>query len=152
MVRFRSIAYLIALPMAASSCMLLSGRCLYELRNVVAEGTLLENNLTIAAAHMVESEQRDYQPDKVQLADIRRGPQGTRDEDHVTGRSFSQVRIPDQRQLPTRLEQWIRPAKRRGKSERLLGSAVGPERDGCDLNRPAITIDRYASAAEYPEL
>lgn len=64
MVRFRSIAYLIALPMAASSCMLLSGRCLYELRNVVAEGTLLENNLTIAAAHMVESEQRDYQPDK----------------------------------------------------------------------------------------
>src|SRR5215216_31629 len=44
--------------------MLFSGRCLYELRNVIADGSVLENTLPIAAAHMVEIEQRDYQPDK----------------------------------------------------------------------------------------
>lgn len=60
----RSIALLIALPVILSNCMLLSGRCLYELRNVIADGSVLENNITIAAAHLVESEQRDYQPDK----------------------------------------------------------------------------------------
>ena len=64
MVKFRSIAFLVALPIAASNCMLLSGRCLYELRNVVADGSVLENGVTLASAHLVESEQRDYQPDK----------------------------------------------------------------------------------------
>ena len=64
MVKIRSIAFLIALPLVASNCMLLSGRCLYELRNVVADGSNLENNIPIAVAHLVESEQRDYQPDK----------------------------------------------------------------------------------------
>ena len=60
----RSFLILSALPVFFSSCSLLSGRCLYELRNVIADGTVLENNVETASAHLVESEQRDYQPDK----------------------------------------------------------------------------------------
>ena len=47
-----------------TNCTLLSGRCLYELRNVNAQGSLIENSITIATAQIVETEQRDYQPDK----------------------------------------------------------------------------------------
>jgi hypothetical protein len=64
MVKIRSLVFFIALPLAASNCMLLSGRCLYEIRSVLVEGRALENNVMIAAAHLIESEQRDYQPDK----------------------------------------------------------------------------------------
>ncbi len=64
LLKLRSLMALAAAPLIFSNCGLLSGRCLYELRNVVAEGSLVENNVTIAVAHLVESEQRDYQPDK----------------------------------------------------------------------------------------
>jgi hypothetical protein len=47
-----------------TNCMLLSGRCVYELRNVNAQGSVIENGITIATAQIVASEQRDYQPDK----------------------------------------------------------------------------------------
>jgi len=50
---------LLALPVVLSNCMLLSGRCLYEIRNVIANGST-----DAAEAHLVETEQRDYQPDK----------------------------------------------------------------------------------------
>jgi hypothetical protein len=53
------IRWLLTLPVVLSNCMLLNGRCLYEIRNVIADG-----NTEIAAAHIVETEQRDYQPDK----------------------------------------------------------------------------------------
>jgi hypothetical protein len=39
--------------------MLFNGKCLFESRNVIVDGTA-----DVAAAHLVESEQRDYQPDK----------------------------------------------------------------------------------------
>ena len=44
--------------------MLLSGRCLYELRNVIASGTFAENSIEIASARLIEGEQRDYEPNK----------------------------------------------------------------------------------------
>lgn len=59
-------SYFLLAPAALffTNCMLLSGRCVYELRNVNAEGTVVENSVIIAAASLTESEQRDYQPDK----------------------------------------------------------------------------------------
>ena len=62
--RFKSILALLAVPMAFSSCMLFSGRCLYENRNVIAEGQRLDNNMVIASAQLILHEQRDYEPDK----------------------------------------------------------------------------------------
>jgi hypothetical protein len=53
------VRWLVALPVVLSNCMLFNGRCLFESRNVIADGTA-----DVAAAHIVESEQRDYQPDK----------------------------------------------------------------------------------------
>lgn len=44
--------------------MILSGRCVYELRGVNTSGMYTENNVEIASAELVESEQRDSEPDK----------------------------------------------------------------------------------------
>jgi hypothetical protein len=49
----------LALAVILSGCGILSGRCLYELRNVNADG-----GTDVASVHLMESEQRDYQPDK----------------------------------------------------------------------------------------
>ena len=62
--RIHSNLTLLALPLIFSNCMLLSGRCLYENRNVIAEGQRLDNNMVIAAAQLILHEQRDYEPDK----------------------------------------------------------------------------------------
>jgi len=42
--------WLLALPVVLSNCMLLSGRCLYEIRNVIADGST-----DVADAHLVET-------------------------------------------------------------------------------------------------
>jgi hypothetical protein len=44
--------------------MILSGRCIYEIRVVGTNGTLSENGTVIATAEVIESEQRDTDPDK----------------------------------------------------------------------------------------
>ena len=62
--RLKSILTVLAVPAALSNCMLFSGRCLYENRNVIAEGQRLENNVVIASAQLILHEQRDYEPDK----------------------------------------------------------------------------------------
>ena len=62
--KVRSILALIALPLVFSDCMLLSGRCIYELRNVNAQGRVLENNVEVAHAQLVLGEQRDHEPNK----------------------------------------------------------------------------------------
>jgi hypothetical protein len=64
MQKLRATLSIAAAAILVSNCSILSGRCLYERRNVIADGTVVENNVEIAAAHFVESEQRDYQPDK----------------------------------------------------------------------------------------
>ncbi len=64
MTKLRGFVSIASAAILFSNCSVLSGRCLYELRNVIADGSVLENNIEIAAAHFVESEQRDYQPDK----------------------------------------------------------------------------------------
>ena len=64
MIKIRPYILIAPLALLFNNCMLLSGRCVYELRNVNAEGTLVENNVIVAAASVMESEQRDYQPDK----------------------------------------------------------------------------------------
>lgn len=53
----RSISFAVAGLLAG--CGILSGKCLYEQRNVNADG-----GVALAAVHLQESEQRDYQPDK----------------------------------------------------------------------------------------
>jgi hypothetical protein len=62
--RLQPILALLALPLVFSGCSLLSGRCLYEVRNVIADGRVMENNVEIASAQLILHEQRDYQPDK----------------------------------------------------------------------------------------
>ena len=64
MKKFRPYVVLVPLAVFFTNCMLLSGRCVYELRNVNAEGSILENGGILVAASVTESEQRDYQPDK----------------------------------------------------------------------------------------
>jgi hypothetical protein len=64
MQRIRSIAAMTVLSIAVSGCSALSGRCLYESRNVVAPGSVLVNSSDSAYATLSAHEQRDYQPDK----------------------------------------------------------------------------------------
>ena len=44
--------------------MLLSGRCLYEIRGVNAAGSVATSATDSASALLVDSEQRDYEPDR----------------------------------------------------------------------------------------
>ena len=58
-------AALLALsPLIASNCMLLNGRCLYELRNAYVTGSIATSGADSASAMLVQSEQRDYEPDR----------------------------------------------------------------------------------------
>jgi hypothetical protein len=45
-------------------CSILSGRCLYELRNVNAQGAVAISGADSAFASVIVGEQRDYEPDK----------------------------------------------------------------------------------------
>jgi hypothetical protein len=64
MITIRRFLGIVAIPLVASNCMALSGRCLYELRGVVASGKVDESGTEIAAAELNLGEQRDYEPDK----------------------------------------------------------------------------------------
>lgn len=64
MTTVRRLLAIVAIPLIASNCMILSGRCLYELRGVVASGAVLESGTSLAAAEVNLGEQRDYEPDK----------------------------------------------------------------------------------------
>ena len=44
--------------------MLLSGRCIYESRNVITTGALTESGVSILSAQVIVHEQRDADPDK----------------------------------------------------------------------------------------
>jgi hypothetical protein len=55
---------LLALAVVVSSCNILSGRCLYELRNAQVYGAASLGGTDSLAANIIETEQRDYQPDK----------------------------------------------------------------------------------------
>lgn len=53
-----------ALAPLLGSCSILSGRCLYELRSVIAEGSVRLSGTDSVHVQLIEDEQRDYQPDK----------------------------------------------------------------------------------------
>ncbi|HKY96872.1 MAG TPA: hypothetical protein VJL35_03380 [Gemmatimonadaceae bacterium] len=55
---------LFGIAVLASGCNVLSGRCLYELRNAQAFGSVSLGGTDSLTANVVETEQRDYQPDK----------------------------------------------------------------------------------------
>lgn len=63
----------LAVPLLLSNCLLLSGRCVYELRGVNTAGSFIENGTEIAYAELIEDEQRDSEPDKNMSWQIR-GP------------------------------------------------------------------------------
>jgi hypothetical protein len=48
----------------ASNCMLLNGRCIYEIRSVQASGRVEENGTELAAGRVSQSERRDSDPEK----------------------------------------------------------------------------------------
>jgi hypothetical protein len=48
----------------ASNCMLLNGRCIYELRGLHATGSVEENSIEILSGEITLSEQRDSDPNK----------------------------------------------------------------------------------------
>ena len=52
------------LPLITASCSALSGRCLYESRQVLAEGAASVNGTDSVHVQLILHEQRDYQPDK----------------------------------------------------------------------------------------
>jgi hypothetical protein len=54
----------LAVVTAVAGCSIFSGRCLYETRNVNAEGAIAISGADSAFASVIVSEQRDYQPDK----------------------------------------------------------------------------------------
>jgi len=56
--------FLLGIVVLASGCNILSGRCLYELRNAQAFGGVSLGGNDSLTANIVETEQRDYQPDK----------------------------------------------------------------------------------------
>jgi hypothetical protein len=51
-------------PLLLSNCMILSGRCLYELRGVGASGSFVFSPTDSVSADVIVDEQRDYEPDK----------------------------------------------------------------------------------------
>ena len=53
-----------ALGLVASNCMLLNGKCIYELRGLHATGSVQENSVEILAGEITLSEQRDSDPNK----------------------------------------------------------------------------------------
>jgi hypothetical protein len=55
---------LAAISLAASNCMLLSGRCVYELRGVNTSGSVLITSSDSVHAELTVDEQRDFEPDK----------------------------------------------------------------------------------------
>ena len=55
---------LTAMCFAASNCMLLSGRCVYELRGVNTSGSTLITSIDSVHAEVIVDEQRDFEPDK----------------------------------------------------------------------------------------
>lgn len=59
----RTLLLLAILPLT-SGCLALSGRCLYELRNAQAYGAISLGGADSLTATIIETEQRDYQPDK----------------------------------------------------------------------------------------
>jgi hypothetical protein len=70
MLTIRRLLAIVAIPLIASNCMALSGRCLYEARGIVANGSVIENGTQIAAAELNLHEQRDYRPDKTLIWSI----------------------------------------------------------------------------------
>ena len=64
MKRVLRLGAIVVATMLSSSCMLLSGRCLYESRAVNATGSVLTSATDSASAILSLGEQRDYQPDK----------------------------------------------------------------------------------------
>ena len=54
----------LAASTGASSCALLSGRCLYETRGVDVSGSVATSATDSASAMLVVGEQRDYEPDR----------------------------------------------------------------------------------------
>src|SRR5690349_23181583 len=63
----RTMASSVAMPLmllSASGCLALSGRCIYETRNVITHGLVTESGATILDAQLIVGEQRDYEPDK----------------------------------------------------------------------------------------
>lgn len=69
----RALIVLAVVPLA-SSCLLLSGRCVYELRNVMAYNSILLNGTDSLTASVLETEQRDSDPDKDMSWQIRGTP------------------------------------------------------------------------------
>jgi hypothetical protein len=61
--RFR-LCFVLGIIVLASGCNILSGRCIYELRNVQAFGSVSLGGTDSLTANIVETEQRDSQPDK----------------------------------------------------------------------------------------
>jgi hypothetical protein len=64
MLRAARCVLLVIGSLSASSCTLLSGKCLYETRNVLASGSIATSSTDSASAIVTETEQRDYQPSK----------------------------------------------------------------------------------------
>jgi hypothetical protein len=67
LIKARTIANNFALPLmllSASGCLALSGRCLFESRNVITRGSVVEAGDTTLAAELIVGEQRDFEPDK----------------------------------------------------------------------------------------
>ena len=58
------VGLLLGIVALASGCNVLSGPCLYELRNAQAFGGVSLGETDSLTANIVETEQRDYQPDK----------------------------------------------------------------------------------------
>jgi hypothetical protein len=50
--------------LSTSGCLLFSGRCIYELRNVITRGVITENGAETFNAELIVGEQRDHEPDK----------------------------------------------------------------------------------------
>ncbi|HEX6574045.1 MAG TPA: hypothetical protein VF042_03665 [Gemmatimonadaceae bacterium] len=55
---------LVIVSVSFSGCNLLNGRCLYELRNVVASGSVALTPTDSVLVELQETEQRDYEPNK----------------------------------------------------------------------------------------
>jgi hypothetical protein len=84
----RKLVPLVAL--AASNCMLLSGRCIYEIRSLEALGRIEENGAELLSARITLSERRDSDPEKSIYWLLR----GATLEGHVLSATFKDVSDP----------------------------------------------------------
>ena len=121
----------------ASSCILISGACIYEIRSLEATGLILENGNELAAAQVTQYEQRDSDPEKSTYWLIT----GATLKGHVTSVTLRDSSDPSRVLLTLDLEPSDRPPISQGAVSTKTGAALGGFFEILGTNHGFVRLD-----------